>query len=163
MQITHLTANTQKPSELNVVIKSERPYGEAKLSKIFWDIYDISLWTDAENWSPDTPFAISIKYLIPIDTDQLVDTTIDELERLGAPNPASYRNQLNQLFPNVSEGDRITSYFNSNYEVSFFFNGSKLGSIKDDVFGKYFSDIWLSSATQESEIRDKLLKITPEY
>jgi hypothetical protein len=70
---------------------------------------------------------------------------------------------LNQLFPSVSEGDRITSYFNSNYEVSFFFNGSKLGSIKDDVFGKYFSDIWLSSATQESEIRDKLLKITPEY
>lgn len=156
-------ACTQKPVELNGVIISESPYGQTKLSKfLFGDIYDISLWTDAEHWSPDTPFAISIKYLRSIEKDQLVDTTIDELERLGTPNHESYRNQLKPIFPSVRVGDRITCYFNPNSEVTFFFNGSKLGTIKDDVFGKYFANIWLSSATQEPEIRRKLLKIQPE-
>jgi hypothetical protein len=160
LQGAHLMANTQKPAEINSVIASQSPYGQAKLSKLFFgDVYNISLWTDARTWSFHKPYALSIEYLMPIESDQLVDTTINEFERLGAPNLENYRNQLKLLFPSVKEGDRITSFFNPNADVVFFFNGSQIGTIKDGVFRKYFSDIWLSPETQEPEMRNSLLRM----
>jgi hypothetical protein len=158
-QITPLMAAAQKPPELRNLIESPRPYGEAKLTKLLWDIYDISLWTDANVWSSDEPYAITIHYLRSFTTDQLVDKTIEEMKRLGAPfNPENYRKKLETLFPNVNEGDRITAFFESGSKVTFFFNGSAKGNVSNGDFANYFSDIWLSPETEEPEARRELLK-----
>jgi hypothetical protein len=116
------------------LLPQKSPTDKPSLASFCLDLYDIPLWTDAEHWSHETPFAISINYLRSFSTDQLVDKTIDELERLGTPNHQSYRNQLKPFFPSVRIGDRIKSYFNPNSEVTFFFNRSKLGSIQDADF-----------------------------
>ena len=159
LQSTALLAATQKPPELGSLIESRQAYGKTKLSKFLWDIYDISLWTDAAVWSPNKPYAITIHYLRPFTRKELVDTTIEEMNRLGAPfNAESYRKKLQELFPNVREGDRITAYFNPASNVTFFFNGLKKGSVGNVNFSKYFSDIWLSPQTEEPEARDALLK-----
>jgi hypothetical protein len=159
-QITPLMAAAQKPPELSTRIKSMRPYGEAKFTKLLWDIYDISLWTDADVWSRDKPYAITIHYMRPFTADQLVDKTIEEMKRLGAPfNPENYRKKLEELFPNVNEGDRITAFFKPSLKVTFFFNGSDRGNVNNVNFAKYFSDIWLSPETEEPEVREELLKI----
>jgi len=158
-QNTFLIAATQKPPELRNLIESAHPYGEAKLTKLLWDIYDISLWTDADVWSPEKPYALTLHYLKSFTADQLVDKTIEKMKRLGAPfNPESYRKKLDELFPNVSEGDWMTAFFNPGSTVTFFFNGSKRGSVSNSNFIKYFSDIWLSPETEEPEARDTLLK-----
>jgi hypothetical protein len=158
-QMTPLMAAPQKPPELRNLIESTRPYGETKLTKFLWDIYDISLWTDADVWSHDEPYAITIHYLRSFTTDQLVDKTIEEMKRLGAPfNPENYRKKLEELFPNVNEGDRITAFFKPGSKVTFFFNGSARGNVTNANFAKYFSDIWLSPETEEPEAREELLK-----
>jgi len=158
-QITPLMAAAQKPPELRNLIESKRPYGEAKLTRLLWDIYDISLWTDADVWSPQNPYAITIHYLRSFTTDQLVDKTIEEMKRLGAPfDLESYRKKLEEHFPNVREGDRITAFFEPGSKVTFFFNGSDRGNVNNVNFAKYFSDIWLSLETEEPEAREGLLK-----
>jgi hypothetical protein len=158
LQSNALLATTQKPRELGSLIESRHPYGEAKLRKFLWDIYDISLWTDADVWSPNEPYAITVHYLMSFTSDQLVDKIIDELNRLGSPfNAESYRKKLQGLLPNVREGDRITAYFRPASNVTFFFNGLKRGSVSNGNFAKYFSNIWLSPETEEPETREALL------
>lgn len=157
---TSLMAAFPKPPELVGLINSNQPFGATKLTKIFWgDIYDISLWTDEDVWSPGQPYAISIDYLMSFTTDQLVDKTIEQMRNLGAPfDPENYRKVLESLFPNVNKGDRITASFKPGRGVTFFFNGAKRGTVSNNNFSKYFSDIWLSPATEEPEMRDGLLR-----
>lgn len=154
-------SNMPKPHELQEHIESAMPYGYSKLSKfLIGDIYEIALWQDATQFSTNQPFAITIEYLRTISKDQLVDKTIEALERLKAPfNPETFRRKLEELFPDVQEGDRITSYVKPNAEITFYFNGIKAGTVSNREFISYFPAIWLSPDSQEPEMRDQLLRL----
>ncbi len=147
-----------KPEELKPLFKSQRAYGESTLSWFLMDVYKISLWTDKDKWGADHAYALSILYLMEFTTDDLVDKTIKEMMRLGAPvsELESYRTKLIKAFPTVKSGDRITAYFDP-AGVMFFYNGTKTGLINDTTFAKYFSNIWLSPQTERPEVREQLL------
>src|SRR5215469_10010631 len=86
------------PGEIAGVIKAEQPYGSARLRKFFISIYDASLWTDAPQWSMQSPFALSIAYRISLSKDDLTDSTVKEMghvnPRLDTGALAAYRGQL---------------------------------------------------------------------
>jgi hypothetical protein len=153
-----LTASN-KPLELRSMFKSEQAFGESTLTWLFMDVYKISLWTDKDKWDAGYAYALSILYFMEFTTDDLVDKTIEEMKRLGAPvsKLESYRTKLIKLFPPVKSGDRITAYFDSG-RVLFFYNGTKTGVVDDPTFSKYFSYIWLSPQTERPEVRQQLLE-----
>ena len=118
-----------KPSELNTLIRTDQVHGQTTLTWFFMDVYQISLWTDSKIWSMKKPYALSIVYKMNFSADSLIDKTLEELLRLGAPakDLKNYKNKLAAVFPSVNVGDRITAYFKPSSGVSFFYNGKPTG------------------------------------
>lgn len=149
-----------KPAELNDHIKAEQPLGSAKLKVMFMNVYTISVWQDAPSWSYDAPFALSIVYDMNFKRKELVDKSIEEVERLHAPEKAkldTLRTELNRLFPDVKKGDRITSVYVPQTEVVFYHNGTKTGSLTEKELLVPFMDIWMSEKTEYPKTRNKML------
>ena len=154
-------AQDEKPSELSPLIKAEKPYGVAKLSKLFLSVYDGQVWTDAPQWSMDVPYALTLHYHMNFSPEELSDRSLEEIGRsvkLSAEETQSYGKQLRAIFPQVHPDDRITAFFQPARGVSFFYNGKPAGKISDKIFAARFMGIWLSEKTSEPEFRQALLE-----
>jgi hypothetical protein len=150
-----------RPSELNGVIKAEQPYGSGSLTWFLLTAYDASLWTEAQSWSMQQAFALTLIYHMSFDTDELVDRTIGEMQKMRPGISAeAWRSALTRAFPPVKSGERITALFLPGKGVRFFHNGTETASIADAAFADIFSDLWLSPKTPEPELRAKLLGIS---
>ncbi|HKD23352.1 MAG TPA: chalcone isomerase family protein [Rhizomicrobium sp.] len=151
------------PGEIAGVIKAEQPYGSAKLRKFFISVYDAALWTDAPQWSMQSPFALSIAYRVSLSKSDLTDSTVKEMAhvdpRLDAAALAAYRGQLNKVYADVNSGDTITALYTPDGVVHFFHNGHATGEVHDRTFAQSFFDIWLSPATSEPGLRAGLLRL----
>lgn len=151
-----------KPAELDDYVQASAPYGSAKLKVFFMDVYTVQLWQDAASWSYDAPFALSIVYDMDFTRKQLVDESIKQVRRIHKPGDdvlADLRQNLNRLFPDVNEGDRITAIYVPKKEVVLFHNGQKTGSMSDARLLKPFMDIWMSEKTEYPAVRKRMLGI----
>ncbi|MBX9727028.1 MAG: chalcone isomerase family protein [Rickettsiales bacterium] len=157
-----VNAATAAPTEIAKTISQPEPYGKGKLSRMMFVAYKASLWTDAQQWSYDAPFALSITYNMGFTRDELVDRTISEMaEQSEAPTPAeNYREALTKAFVDVKDGDRFTASMPAKNKVRFYHNGSLTHEIVDAVFAKRFFDIWLSAKTSEPSLRRGLLRLS---
>jgi hypothetical protein len=150
-----------RPSELNGVIKAENPLGSGSLTWFFLTAYDASLWTDAQSWSMQQTFALTLVYHMSFDTDELVDRTIGEMQKMRpGTSTETWRAALTRAFPPVKSGERITALFLPGKGVRFFHDGAATESIADAAFANIFFDLWLSPKTPEPELRAKLLGIS---
>lgn len=150
----------ERPAELNGVFTANAPYGTAELDWMWMDVYTSRLWMDAEEWSYNTPFALSITYDMNFSRKQLVEKSVDEVERIhGLPQDrlVRLREELNRVFPAVRNGDRITALFIPDTEVAFFHNGTETGRITDKDLLIPFMDIWFSPQTERPELRKAML------
>ena len=64
---------------------------------------------------------------------------------------------MKELFPDVSEGDRITGVKRPGEATRVFFNGSLRGELRDADFTRMFFGIWLRPQSSEPAMRDALL------
>jgi hypothetical protein len=64
---------------------------------------------------------------------------------------------MEQIFPDVSNGNNLMGVRDRNGHAIFFFNGRKIGSIRDREFTNRFFDIWLSQKTSRLGLRRKLI------
>lgn len=148
-----------KPPELTT-IRSGEPLGTARLTYLWFDVYDAALWTDAPRFTYSAPFGLTLTYLRAIAGEDLVDRTFVELDRLhGATlkDMERFRSVLRQSFPDVAVGDRITAIYQPNGGVRFYHNGRATGQIHDPIFARQLMDIWLSPNTSEPAMRRQLL------
>ncbi len=140
------TAHANVPSPLGRYFVSDKPFGTGQFSFLWMTIYDISLWTDADTWSYESPFALHIQYQLEIDADDLVSTSIDEMQRNHTIVPEllkRYQQELEAVFPKVKNRDTITAVFTPHKRLTFYYNGDPVGTILDMVFARRFLDIWL--------------------
>lgn len=152
-------ANT-KPAELTGVIQSDEPVGKGALNKLFFHVYDASLWSDSDTWSYATPSALSVTYRMNFSADEIIDRSIEEMQAIRALAPETektYRTWLNASIPDIAEGDRITALYNAKGKLSFYHNGTLTHAVNNTSFAKAFLDIWLSAKTSEPSLRKKLL------
>lgn len=134
--------------------------GTGRLSIFFIDIYDISLFSQTKDYLKDKPFAIVINYLRDIKSNQIVDSSIDEIKRISNPSKGeieNYRSVLTSLFPNIYRGDQLIGIKKTNSDGVFFYNEKTIGKINDEELLDNFFDIWLSEKTSHPELRDKLI------
>jgi hypothetical protein len=149
-----------KPAEVGDYIKSNTPYGQGTLHKLFMKVYETSLWTDARTWSMSKPFALSIRYEMNFKAGDLTKRTFEEMARSGPVTQAEHDTfgpKLEQLFHDVRPGDVITAVFLPAKGAVFYYDGQLRGKLTDAAFAKRFFDIWLGPNTSEPELRDKLL------
>ena len=134
--------------------------GEARLSVLFWDIYDSALYTQSGVYrSEEFPQALDIVYLRDIESKELIENTRDEWQKLGINNEDSVRwlNILTQFLPNIKKGDRLTLVVNADNHSEFFFNSNSIGSLCDAKFGPAFLRIWLDAGSSYPKVRHKLI------
>lgn len=149
-----------KPEPIKDVIKAEKPLGTGTLSKLWFKGYDAALWTDASDWSLDSTYALALEYGMSFSTDELVERSIKEINRvhsLSQDEQNTYSDKLNSVFRDVSKNDVITALHEPSKGVTFYYNGSKTGVISDKTFAKRFMSIWMGSKTSEPELRQALL------
>ena len=134
--------------------------GEGVLTYLFWDVYRAELYGPAAGWRPDAPFALSLNYLRTLKAADIADRTISEIRGQGVDDDtvlAKWAGQLREIFPNVSDGTRLTGVRDIEGNTIFFRDGSRIGEIRDPAFTRRFFDIWLGEKTSEPELRRALL------
>jgi hypothetical protein len=152
-----------RPVEISGHVSATKPYGEGALTWFFLKAYDAALWTDAQRWSMNDPFALSLVYNMSFSTDEMVERTLEEMKELspGLTGETLQRHaaMLRRAFPPVKAGDRITAVHTPGQPVRFFYNGRMTASSDDSAFAEPFFGIWLSPGTSEPALRRALLRL----
>ncbi len=144
------------------VIKASEPYGRASLSKFLFHVYDAQLWMDAESWSYDHPFALTMHYAMSFSANELVQSTLQEmghLSALSADQKQAYAGYLSQAYRDIKKEEHIAAVFTPPDAVVFYVNDRQTIRIQDAVFAHLFFDIWLSEKTSEPALRKGLLRL----
>ncbi|MGS2720919.1 chalcone isomerase family protein [Paraglaciecola aestuariivivens] len=134
--------------------------GEAKLSVLFWDVYQSSLYTDSGQYhSHARPIALKLSYLMDIEAQELLKSTQQEWHKLGL-KPSQYKPWLTllaEIFPEVTAGDTIVLLVNQQNISEFYFNQVLIGKIPDPQFGPSFLRIWLDKNSRYPKVRNRLI------
>lgn len=134
--------------------------GEARLSVLFWQVYDSRLFTETGRYREgERPLRLEIEYLMDIRSDALVEQTAEEWDHLAVDHPKrdDWLQRLGELWPDVSKGDTITLALDTENRARFYLNGELLGDMNDPDFGEHFVAIWLSPDTSRPKLREALL------
>lgn len=141
-------------------IPSAEIVGVGRLSILFWDVYDATLYAPGGQCEKGKPFALSIHYFHEINGKDIADRSIEEMRGQGFEDEDMLRKwhvEMNAIFPDVQNGTVLTAVFTPGKHTEFFENGRKIGTVKGDDFLHRFSGIWLSENTSEPALRKKLL------
>ncbi|MBL8713049.1 MAG: chalcone isomerase family protein [Alphaproteobacteria bacterium] len=160
MLLVAVPAFAAAPSEIGGYIKADKPYGEATLRKFMFHVYDAALWTDAASWTMKKTFALTLRYGMNFDGDDLAKRSISEMdgqEKLEDATAADWRAKLAALFPDVKKGDRITAVYLPANGTRIYHNGKYRGSITNLLFSERFIGIWMSPQTSEPAVRKALI------
>ena len=135
--------------------------GKAKLSVLFWDIYQSSLYSSTGDYQLDNrpeQVVFNIHYLRDIEQSELIEHTEEQWRHLGlTPQDFnSYLAQLQTFWPNIEQGDNLTLLVNPS-NSTFYFNSEPIGNIESANFGPMFLNIWLSPQTSRPKLRRQLL------
>ncbi|MEQ9695889.1 hypothetical protein [Shimia sp. SDUM112013] len=144
---------------LGSTIKSVMPDAELRGVATFrylgFPLYEARLFTndaDALDWRED--FGIELRYLRNLTRQDLVEGTMRELSRTGAPSQV--RAQLNQCFADVDKGDRFLAVSRGEDQVSFWLNGSRTCTLRYPDIKTRFMAIFVGDNTRSRNFTRKL-------
>ncbi|CUA82547.1 chalcone isomerase family protein [Pseudidiomarina woesei] len=138
-----------------------KPVGKTRLQVWFWDVYDAELRTETGAYTDEAQQrALQLSYLRDIKAKDLVDTTAEEWERLQITITADHQqwlNRLQEMWPNVTEGDCITLVETNEGHAQFFGPEGELGVIESAQFTDDFLAIWLDKNSRFKSERNELI------
>lgn len=148
------------PDKVRELAPEWRNVGKGELRWLGLRIYDAELWVSGARFATDQPFALSLRYARSISRERLVDTSIDEMRRLGETDVqklARWREVLGTVFPNVAPGSNIVGVSLPGRGALFFLDGRQTGAVEDAEFAQAFFGIWLDQRTRDPDLRAQLL------
>jgi hypothetical protein len=134
--------------------------GSSELKFLGFKVYQISLWSEATNFSYNKKFAIQITYSMSFSKEDLVQRSIDEIKKLHTLKDSEekfYFEELNKSLNSVKKGDEKIALFTPNKGVLIFLNQNLVGKIQDKKLAKLFVDIWLDENGSYPEVTRKIL------
>jgi hypothetical protein len=140
--------------------KGLRPQGGGEMRFLGMSIYDGWYWGHSHEWSLTSPFALDLHYRRSLRGSMIAERSVSEIARLDVANRVqleAWGEQLRRIFPDVSDGDRITGLFVPPGIVRYFFNGAPIGEVADPAFARAFFGIWLDPKTSRADFRTQLL------
>ncbi|MTW11151.1 hypothetical protein GM658_11100 [Pseudoduganella eburnea] len=140
--------------------------GRGEMRWLGFRIYRAVLWGDRQPFDPGSKFALQLTYYRSISRDRLVNTSMDEMRRIGsAPRDevgqTRWRSLLQGAFVDVQPGDQLTGVSIPGYGMRFYHGEKQLADISDPVLAKAFFDIWLNEKSRDPELRSQLLGKSP--
>ncbi|MFN3983904.1 MAG: chalcone isomerase family protein [Rhodocyclaceae bacterium] len=161
----HGRAHQAPPVPLPPVVLGDaehwRPLGSGALRWLGFAVYRASLWSESGRPpSPDTVFALAIRYDRAISATRLVATSLDEMRRLGtadAARLADWAVSLGAAFPDVSAGDILVGVNRPGQGVDFYHRDALTRHVADPAFAQAFFAIWLDERTREPGLRAQLV------
>ncbi|HEX5792476.1 MAG TPA: chalcone isomerase family protein [Rheinheimera sp.] len=137
--------------------------GQGSYRYLFWQLYDARLASPDggfAGYQQSAPLLLELTYKRDISRQQFIDATIDEWQKLGqssAEQQQQWALQLQTLWQDVKEGDRLAALLLEDGRVQFYFNGVETGMLADTAFGVAFFDIWLHPDTSAPKLRRQLI------
>jgi len=128
-----------KPSNLQLV-------GKAKLSFLWWHVYDSELRTQTGRYEKGiNPLILKLTYKRKISQEELIDETESQWKKfkLEPAQKKKWLQQLSSIWPSVKKNDVLEVYLDKHQYAHFFFNEKLIGSLEDTQFSYYFLAIWL--------------------
>jgi hypothetical protein len=124
-----------------------------------FSIYRATLWMAGDD-AATAPSALQLDYRRDIPRERLVQTSIDEMRRLGANETQlkEWEVELKRVFPDVKEGDSIVGVHFPGRGARFYYRGALTGEVANADFASRFFGIWLDSESRSPELRAALLK-----
>mgnify|MGYP003739158725 FL=1 len=101
-----------------------------------------------------------LTYQRDLEGKKIAKRSIDEMKKQGdvsSDNAERWLALMEDIFPDVTEGDVITGIATKGGNSVFYVNGEMSDEIQDATFTQRFFDIWLSEKTSEPKFRKKLL------
>ena len=147
----------EPPPLLTDYLPRVKNFGQGQFTYLGFKVYDASFY--AEDPAGQTGFALSLNYLRKISSNDLVSSTVKQLERVGASEEqiGQWKKPLEKNYPDVESGHQIMAVFIPKKGTSFLHNGKPVGNIAGDDFAKSFFGIWLDPKTSYPELRRQLL------
>jgi hypothetical protein len=149
------------PREIAAVIHADAPHGKGSYTVLVITAYDAELWTDAAQWSMETPFALTLHYHMGFSTGDFVSRARSEMKHvdpaLGDAQLDDFAKAMTPAFPAVKDGDTITALYQPGKPVAVFHNGVATGNIDAKGFATPFFGIWLSPKSSAPGLRADLL------
>ena len=147
---------------IRTYVPAAQKVGKGRLTYLFWDVYDATLYAPQGSWQEGQPFALQLSYLREIEGKKIADRSVEEMRNQGIKDEvklATWHAQMRKIFPNVDEGVRLTGVYTEKGETVFYKNDREVGRINDPEFSKAFFDIWLNEKTSAPDLRRKLLGV----
>ena len=132
--------------------------GEGVFKRLGWSVYTARLWAPGGVYTPGKPFALSLTYEFDIARSRIVDASIDQMARLGAPiaERPQWRAALEAVLRDVSKGQSLAGVYVPGQGATFYLDETPTGRM-DEELAHYFFGIWLDPRTSEPALRVALL------
>jgi hypothetical protein len=143
-----------------IYVNDSKQVGKGRLTYLFWDIYNATLYAPDGQWVKEKPFALELTYLRNLKGKKIADRTIEEIRKQGFHDEiklATWHTQLRKIIPNVAKNMSLVGVYTPSGSTRFYFNGDMIGEMNDPQFSDVFFDIWLGEKTSEPYLRQKLL------
>lgn len=151
------------PPEVAEELPAAQLRGEGRLRYLGLRVYDIRLWVEpgGDRREPDAaPLALELEYARSLAGRAIAERALQEMQGIDAvtvPQGERWLKQMQQIFPDVKAGDRITGVQRPGEGARFFVNGQAGGEVRDADFARLFFGIWLSPRTSQPRLREALL------
>jgi hypothetical protein len=146
------------PAQASVVV-SELPgaieRSQATFRHFGLPIYRARIFTKGGkpfDWSDD--FALELSYMRDFSQKALVESTLNEFERIGTSLPI--RSKLEACFQNVSKGDSFLAITKGQERIGFWLNGRRTCELSHPEIKYRFMEIFLGDDTQSQKFSTKL-------
>ncbi|WP_342113563.1 chalcone isomerase family protein [Pseudoduganella sp. OTU4001] len=125
-------------------------------------IYNAALWSGQQPFDQTARFALQLTYHRSISRERLVQTSLDEMRRLGtAPSDSSmlekWEAQLRKAFIDVAAGDQLIGVNLPGYGMRLYDPRKLVADIPDQQLARAFFGIWLHEASRDQALRRQLL------
>jgi hypothetical protein len=151
------------PPEIAADLPGAQWSGTARMRYFTFNVYDAALWVmpgfSASRYA-QSGLGLQLTYLRSLDGKAIAERSLTEMRRSNNLTPAQEQRWLaamQETFPNVKAGDRITGLHQPGVGARFWFNGAARGTVADPEFSRLFFGIWLAETTSEPGLRTALL------
>lgn len=149
-----------KPAILNPYLDAAQQVGAGRLTYLFWNVYDATLYAPQGKWAEGKPFALELKYLIDVEGAEITRISVDEIQKQAPVNTQKlgvWKSEMAKIFPDMKAGTTIVGIRTKAGNAVFYKDNQHIGTIKDKEFADRFFGIWISPSTSMPELRQELL------
>ncbi len=148
-----------RPAEVMRALPEAERVGAAQFRVLAQPVFDAELWSEAEAFSWDRPFALALTYRRALSGDALARRSIDEIAQRQGVSRASLaplETQLSACFEDVRPGDRITGVSTGADTARFFYNNNAACTVRWPGFRRAFFGVWLDGQGARRSFSERL-------